>query len=214
LGIFSETFYMPNHQVAKATNSVHPATTLEQLAVLYQKNFYIDTTNPKCYNCYEKEKFMENSHPLEAIQISPEALEIANYYLQLQSVPKVCSELGLSTEMVCEVLDRREVKAYMDMVFFDMGFNNRHKMRSAMDMIIQRKFQELDEAGIGSNKDIVEILALSHKMTMEYMDKQIQLEKLRGGSIKNQVNVQINDGVGGSNYGNLIERIINSGGEE
>lgn len=156
---------------------------------------------------------MQNEHPAEALTISPESLEIANLYLQLQSIPKVCEELGLPTEMVAEVLDRREIKAYLDNVFFDIGFNNRHKMRQAMDIIIQKKFQELDEAGIGSTKDITEILALSHKMTMEYMDKQIQLEKLRGGHIRNQVNVQINDGVGGSNYGNLIERIINAGSE-
>lgn len=156
---------------------------------------------------------MQNEHPAEALTISPESLEIANLYLQLQSIPKVCEELGLPTEMVAEVLDRREIKAYLDNVFFDIGFNNRHKMRQAMDIIIQKKFQELDEAGIGSTKDITEILALSHKMTMEYMDKQIQLEKLRGGGIRNQVNVQINDGVGGSNYGNLIERIINAGSE-
>ena len=156
---------------------------------------------------------MQNEHPAEALAISPESLEIANLYLQLQSIPQVCEELGLPTEMVAEVLDRREIKAYLDNVFFDIGFNNRHKMRQAMDLIIQKKFQQLDEAGIGSNKDITEILALSHKMTMEYMDKQIQLEKLRGGGIRNQVNVQINDGTGNSNYGNLIERIINAGSE-
>ena len=156
---------------------------------------------------------MQNEHPAEALAISPESLEIANLYLQLQSIPRVCESLGLPTEMVAEVLDRREIKAYLDNVFFDIGFNNRHKMRQAMDLIIQRKFQELDEAGIGSTKDITEILALSHKMTMEYMDKQIQLEKLRGAGIRNQVNVQINDGVGNSNYGNLIERIINAGSE-
>ena len=82
-----------------------------------------------------------------------------------------------------------------------------------MDAIIRQKFQELDEAGIGSNKDIIEILALSHKMSMEYMDKQIQLEKLRGAHFKNQVNVQINDAGSSSNYGNLLERIINAGSE-
>ena len=156
---------------------------------------------------------LPTQHPAEVLQISPEALEVANCYLQLQNIPKVCEALDLPTELVVEVLERREVKAYLDNVFFDMGFNNRHKMRAAMDAIIQKKFQELDEAGIGSNKDIVEILALSHKMSMEYMDKQIQLEKLRGTNFKNQVNVQINDAGGGSNYGNLIERIINAGGE-
>lgn len=158
-------------------------------------------------------KNLPTAHPAEALQISPEALEVANAYLQYQSIPKVCELLDLPTEMVAEVLDRRDVKAYLDNVFFDMGFNNRHRMRSAMDAIIQKKFQELDEAGIGSNKDIIEILALSHKMSMEYMDKQIQLEKLRGSHVKNQVNVQINEAGSGSNYGNLIERIINAGNQ-
>ena len=157
---------------------------------------------------------LPQQHPAEIIQISPEALEVANCYLQVQNVHKVSETLNLPIEQVTEVLDRREVKAYLDNVFFDLGFNNRHKMREAMDMIIQRKFQELDEAGIGSNKDIVEILALSHKMTMEYMDKQLQLEKLKQSNLKSQVNVQINDSGGGSNYGNLIERIINAGSIE
>ena len=152
-------------------------------------------------------------HPAEGLQISPEALEVANCYLQLQNIAKVAQDLQIPVEQVVEVLERREVKAYLDNVFFDMGFNNRHKMREAMDAIIRQKFQELDEAGIGSNKDIIEILALSHKMSMEYMDKQIQLEKLRGAHFKNQVNVQINDQSGGSNYGNLLERIINAGSE-
>lgn len=157
---------------------------------------------------------LPTAHPAEMLQISPEALEVANAYLQYQNIPKVCELLDLPTEMVVEVLDRRDVKAYLDNVFFDMGFNNRHRMRAAMDAIIQKKFQELDEAGIGSNKDIIEILALSHKMSMEYMDKQIQLEKLRGGGPRNQVNVQINEAGSGSNYGNLIERIINAGSQQ
>jgi len=158
-------------------------------------------------------KNLPTNHPAEVLTISPEALEVANSYLQLQNIAKVAESLDIPVEQVCEVLERREVKSYLDNVFFDMGFNNRHKMRQAMDMIIQKKFQELDEAGIGSNKDIVEILALSHKMSMEYMDKQIQLEKLRGSNIRSQVNVQINDGGSGSNYGNLLERIINASSE-
>ena len=158
-------------------------------------------------------KNLPTMHPAEVLQISPEALEVANSYLQLQNIAKVADQLDIPVEQVCEVLERREVKSYLDNVFFDMGFNNRHKMRQAMDMIIQKKFQELDEAGIGSNKDIVEILALSHKMSMEYMDKQIQLEKLRGSHIRSQVNVQINEAGGNSNYGSLIERIINAGSE-
>ena len=149
------------------------------------------------------------THPAEVLQISPEALEVANAYLTQQNATKVSELLSIPLETVSDVLSRREVKAYIDQVFFDMGFNNRFTLRKAMDAIISKKFQEMDEAGSGSNKDIIEILALSHKMTMETMDKEIQLEKIRGNSIKSQVNVQINEG-GGSNYGNLIERLINN----
>ncbi len=44
------------------------------------------------------------------------------------------------------------------------------------------------------------------------MDKMHQLEKLRNVGLKSQVNVQINENAGGSNYGTLIERIINANG--
>jgi len=148
-------------------------------------------------------------HPAEVLQISPEALEVANAYLTIQNAQKVADQLDIPLETVSQILGRREVKAYVDQVFFDMGFNNRFTLRKAMDAIISKKFQEMDEAGVGSNKDIIEILALSHKMTMETLDKELQLEKLRSNSIKSQVNVQINEG-GGSNYGNLIERLISN----
>jgi hypothetical protein len=151
------------------------------------------------------------THPAETLQIDPEGLEIANCYLQTQSLSQVAEDLGISTELVATQLNRREVKSYIDQVFKDVGFNNRFKMRKAMDMLISKKFQELDEAGVGSSKDIADLLALSHKMTMEQLDREIQLEKVRANNIKSQVNVQINDGgSSGSNYGSLLEKLLKS----
>lgn len=149
-------------------------------------------------------------HPAEVLQISPESLEIANSYLQSQSVDRVSEELEVSKELVLQTLDRPEVKRYVDQVFLDLGFNNRFKMRRAMDALISKKFEEMDEAGVGSSKDIMELLALSHKMTMEIMDREIALEKLKtkNSNIRSQVNVQINDGAGNSNYGNLLEKLM------
>jgi hypothetical protein len=146
--------------------------------------------------------------PAEIIDISPEALEVANCYLQNQSIPKVADDLGIPVEVVTQYLARREVKSYIDSVFMDLGFNNRFKLRRAMDALLAKKFQELDEAGIGSNKDIAELMALSHKMSMEEMDRQIALKKLEQGGPKMQTNIQINEN--GSNYGSLIERLINN----
>lgn len=156
--------------------------------------------------------------PAEVVEISPESLEIANLYLQVQDAAQVAQDLEVPLQLVTQTLQRRDVKAYIDQVFFDVGFNNRFKMRAAMDAIIKKKFQELEEADIGSNKDISELLALSHKITMEQLDRQIELEKVKNASIKSQVNVQINDAGGipgdGSKYGRLIQQLVQLDGDE
>lgn len=147
--------------------------------------------------------------PAEVLQISPEALEVANLYLQSQDARQVANELDLPVEFVSQILSRREVKSYVNQVFFDLGFNNRFKMRRAMDAVLQKKFQEMEEADSGSSKDIADLLALSHKMSMELLDREIQLEKLRSeGGLKSQVNVQINEGGDGTKYGALISRLL------
>lgn len=150
------------------------------------------------------------SSPAQAVAISPEALEIANSYLTTQNVQETAQELGFTTDQIAEVLDRREVRSYIDNIFLDSGFNNRFKMRQVMDLIISRKLQELDEAEVGSSKDIADLLALSHKMTMEQLDRQIQLEKIRSGSanVKTQVNMQVNEFGGDTKYGSLISKLL------
>jgi len=83
-------------------------------------------------------------------------------------------------------------------------------MRAAMDAILSKKFQDMEEADVGSSKDILEIMALSHKMSMEYLAAQMALEKVQGANVKNQVNVQINEnGSDGTKYGTLIQKLIN-----
>jgi hypothetical protein len=155
---------------------------------------------------------MQENLPAATIQIAPEALEVANCYLQLQCSRKVANELDLAPTLVTEILARREVKSYIDHVFMDTGFNNKFEMRAAMDALIKQKFQDMHEAGTGSTKDITELLALSHKMSMDLLDREIQLEKLRQGPSgpQKQVNVQINDD--GSKYGSLISRLISGDG--
>lgn len=175
------------------------------------QNFHLAYAQNPWYNSIlesEKSMSLPTKNPAEALVIAPENLEIANSYLQLQDIQKVSEELEVSADLVSQVLSKREVRAYIDNVFLDLGFNNRFALRGIMDALIQKKLEELEEADIGSSKDIADLVALSHKMTMEYLDKQIQLEKLREANIKSQVNVQINEGGGGSNYSSLLERLI------
>ena len=156
---------------------------------------------------------MQQNLPAETLQIAPEALEVANCYLQLNDARRVADELDLPVSLVTEILSRREVKAYVDHVFMDTGFNNRFEMRAAMDALIKKKFQEMHEADVGSTKDITELLALSHKMSMDLLDREIQLAKAQQnvGPAK-QVNVQINEGLDGSKYSHLINRLLSGDG--
>ena len=156
---------------------------------------------------------MTHNLPAETIQIAPESLEVANCYLQLNDPRKVADELDLNIEVVTEILRRREVKSYVDSVFMDTGYNNRFLMRRAMDALIKQKFTELEEAQAGSTKDISELLALSHKMSMDLMDREIQLAKAQQATgPQKQVNVQINDALDGSKYSQLVQRLITGEG--
>jgi len=137
--------------------------------------------------------------PAETVRISPEALEVANAYLQLNDARAVAQELDLDPEVVTSLLAKREVKSYIDSVFFDSGYNNRFLMRRAMDALIKQKFSELEESQTGSTKDIAELLQMSHKMSMDLMDREIQLAKAQQAvGPQKQVNVQINDALDGS----------------
>lgn len=148
--------------------------------------------------------------PAEVVQLSPEDLLICNTYLTTGSIEATCSQLSTSQEDVVKVLESPLAKTLIDRVFLDWGFNNRFKIRKAMDLVLEKKFQELDESGTGSSKDIAELLELSHKMTMQELDRQIALEKIRTKNppaIKRQVNVQVNEATP-SNYHNLLNSLL------
>lgn len=145
--------------------------------------------------------------PAEALNISPEALLIANTYLENPDLAAVADSLNVSVHVITDTLARREVKQYIDQVFYSLGFNNRFRMGDLLDGIIRRKLQDMDEAETGSNKDITELLALKHRMLMEHMDREIKLESLRASNIKTQTNIQINES-GGSKYSELISKLM------
>ena len=151
--------------------------------------------------------------PAEVLTIAPEALEVANTYLQYQDIKETARLCDIPTQLVAEILSRREVKAYIDEVFINVGFNNRFKARAAMDALLSKKFAEMEEADVGSSKDITELMALSHKMTMDHINAQIKLEELKEKNIKNQLNVQINNNNegGGSSYEKLLHALMGEG---
>lgn len=144
--------------------------------------------------------------------ISPEGLEVATAYLQFGNIRAVVECLGVPESIVTELLNKREVKQYIDTVYLDTGYRNRNNIAALMDEVIATKLEEARESGVYSSKDLMDILSLAHKMRMDEIKAMQELEKV---TIKNQTNVQINNEAvpfGQGNYGKLMEKLLNGGG--
>jgi phage terminase small subunit len=141
--------------------------------------------------------------------MSPEGLEIANAYLEKGTIPAVCAELGVSEHEVSEVLNKREVKQYIDTVFLDTGYRNRFKISETLDMLIEKKLEEADETEIYTSKDMADLLQMAHKMRIEELKAQTEMEKAKAQVVKTQVNIQDTSTVfGQGNYGELIKKLM------
>jgi len=145
-----------------------------------------------------------------ATKMSPEGLEIANSYLEHGSIPAVASKLRVSQNEVTEILNKREIKQYLDTVFLDTGYRNRFKLSETLDMLIEKKLEESEETQIYTNKDMADLLQMAHKMRMEEIKAQTEMEKAKAQTVKTQVNIQDNSGTpfGQGNYGELIKKLM------
>ena len=146
----------------------------------------------------------------ELTTISPEGLEVANSYLQFGNITGVTQYLGVPENKVVELLNKREVKKYIDTFYLDMGYRNKNNIASVLDEMIENKLEEAKETGVYSSKDLADLLQMAHKMRMDEIKAQAELEKLNQTSVRSQTNVQINEGVpfGQGNYGKLMEKLL------
>ena len=119
----------------------------------------------------------------EITTISPEGLEVANSYLTLGNIRGVCEQLQVEEKKVVDILNRREVKKYIDTVYLDMGYRNRNNIGSVLDEMIASKLEEAKESGVYSSKDLADLLQMAHKMRMDEIKAQTELAKAEAGSI-------------------------------
>lgn len=146
----------------------------------------------------------------EISTISPEGLEVANCYLQFGNIKAVTEYMGVSEDKVVELINKREVKRYIDTVYLDLGYRNKNNIGSLLDEMIQSKLEEAQETGVYSSKDLADLLQMAHKMRMDEIKAQAELIKAENTSVKNQTNVQINESLpfGQGNYGKLMEKLL------
>jgi hypothetical protein len=149
----------------------------------------------------------------EITTLAPEGLEIANSYLVLGNIKGVCQDLGVAQDVVVEWLNKREVKKYIDTVYYDLGYRNRNNIASLLDTMIESKLEEAQESEIYTNKDLADLMMMAHKFRMDELKIAIEAEKVAGTKIGSQTNVQINDAGSGmfgqTNYGKLLDNLVN-----
>ena len=141
-------------------------------------------------------------------QISIEGLEIANTYLANGSnMEATANALSLDIQTVKKQLNKREVKDYIDQIFFESGYRNRDTLFGVMDTLIATKLEEMNESETTSSADILEIMKTYHKMRMDEMSLQIKRDSAAktGNTIGKQTNVQINASDG---YTKLIKDLM------
>jgi len=158
---------------------------------------------------YEYEKKVEERYALQTtliwnrimqLKIAPENLEVANAYLSTGNALEAANRLGITPDRVHDILAKTDVKEYVNSVYLDQGYRNRFKLAELLDEIIENKIQEAREAGVYSSKDLVDIIALAHKMSSDATKQTM--------TIKQQNNVQINSPFGEGNYGKLMEKLL------
>ena len=146
----------------------------------------------------------------ELTTISPEGLEVANSYLTFGNIRAVVEQLGVAENKVVELLNKREVKKYIDTVYLDMGYRNKNNIASLLDELIGSKLEEAKESGVYSNKDLADLQQMAHKMRMDEIKAQAELQKAEASNVRSQTNIQVNEGVpfGQGNYGKLMEKLL------
>lgn len=145
---------------------------------------------------------------MDLVKIAPENLEIANAVLSLGNALSAAEHLGITPDRVHSVLERSEVKQYMNSVYLDQGYRNRFKLAELLDEVIEKKIEDAKESGVYSSKDLVDIIALAHKISTDYS------KEITRTNIRQQNNVQINSPFGEGNYGKLMEKLLGRPGEE
>ena len=139
-------------------------------------------------------------------KISPEGATVANTYLKSGcSIAQASKDLNLPTYEISAVLQQPLVKTYVNQILRENGYRHMVKIAEKLDDLIDRKWEELEEAEIGSNKDIADLLQLQHKMQLD-MANLLQKDAVKEAPI-NQKNTQVNV-YGEGSYGKLMEKLI------
>lgn len=137
---------------------------------------------------------------LEAPEVDPKHLILANELLSGKSIPQIAEEYGLTNDQVTAVVDRGEVKRYIDSVYMSQGYLHRSRRLQIINEVIDEKMAEARETGVFSKRDLLEWLKLLNDMERDSRPKT--------PTTAVQVNNQTN------NYSTLMQDLFDQGGKQ
>ena len=133
---------------------------------------------------------------LETPKLDPVLLAIANDYLAGEGVDKISKEYGVTQDRVAAVLDKDDVRKYIDNVYVTQGYLNRVRRMALVNQVIEQKVQDALESGVWSKRDLLD--------WMKHLNELEETAKPKKASP--QVAVQIN------NYDKLMKDLFNGNG--
>ena len=130
---------------------------------------------------------------LDTPQVDPLFLGIANKFLAGETVSAIATEYRLPDDRVTSILEKREVKSYIDGVYTSQGYMNRMKRLELINRVVEAKVQEAILTDEFSKKDLLDWMKLLNDMEAQAKPK------ASGPAIAVQVN----------NYDRLMKDLIN-----
>lgn len=132
---------------------------------------------------------------LEAPALDPIILAIANDNLSGSGIPEIAEKYNISNDLVVQVLEKKEVKNYVDTVLLNHGYLHRAKRLKLIQNVIEQKVKEAVETGMYSKKDLLDWLKHLNEIEQGIKPKQI------APSVAIQVN---------NNYDNLMRDLMSN----
>ena len=134
---------------------------------------------------------------LEAPDLDPQHLLVANEYLAGNSILDISDKFGISSDRVTAICEKSEVKRYIDTVYASQGYLHRNKRLNLVNTVIEKLIEDAIESEVYTKKDLLDWIKL-----LNDMDKTAQ-PKTPSTAI--QVNKQTNN-----TYNNLIKDLFNN----
>ena len=130
---------------------------------------------------------------LDTPALDPVFLSIANDYLSGKSIAALADEYCLPADRITSVIEKKEVKSYIDTVYATQGYLNRVKRINLINQVIEQKMADALETGVLSKKDLLDWLKLLNDM------ESAAKPKVTGPAVAIQVN----------NYEKLMKDLVN-----